>query len=239
MRPVAATLSLALLLGCAGTSSIQRTLQRRQGDLLYLHDFAPPERRSGTVGLTSFAAPALLPPETTVERTSSFVLPLLLLNLWTHGYRATLGTPQIRGDLEQALREALVEDLRRGSRLAYVEGAGDVTLDVRVEEAMVLSPSVKTGSFYLIPIGTFALVGGAGSGYHTGRTEAVLRATLIAKRAGTEVLNRSIRAQALVSMPRWRSPRIDDHTILMIEALSLAARDLNRRIVEEVDGLAP
>jgi len=238
MRPVLATLPLALLLGCAGTSSIQRALQRRQGDLLYLHDFAPPERRSGTVGLASFAAPALLPPETTVERTSSFVLPLLLLNVWTHDYRATLGTAQIRGDLEQALREALVEDLRRGSRLAYVEEAGDVTLDVRIEEAMILSPSVKAGSFLLIPIGTFLLVG-VGSGYHTGQTEAVLQATLKARRAGTEVLRRSIRANALVSMPRWRSPRVDDHTILMIEALSLAARDLNRRIVEEVDGLAP
>lgn len=229
-------LSLLMLLiitsGCAGTTSIQSILEEKKGPLIYLHDTTPlPDKKAGTLSLGKIAVADVLPPSTVVENKTSSVVPLLFYNTWSQEDRARLGYAQIENDYKQFFRDSLIEEIKRSSSYAYKADSGDLVLEVAVDKIEMSAPIYQRGNFFFAII-----VFGGGNQTIVGPVDVVINADIKATKSGSLVVNKKVTGRFRTTAYTARGNAIiQDYTVAMIEALSMAVKNLNEMIVQEIN----
>jgi hypothetical protein len=219
-------------LGCAHSGALEQTLRTRRGELMYLHDAPPAERQPGTLSLAGFAVEGKLPPDTTVDSTGGWVVPLLFVNLWKHDYRSALGAGSVTNDCAQFIKESLVAELKRSSKYAWAESDGETQLDVRVTKIETAGALRNWGMFLFFVFGW---------SYHdhmqTAPVEVLVEAEAVARRQGKELLRKQMQGKSQTLPPAGKEAVIEDYTTAMIEGLSAAVKDLNDHLVSEINQL--
>ncbi len=236
MRAALLVTTAWLLGGCMGTTGLELRLQARQGELMYLRDAGAVERDAGTVSIDALAVEHALPPTTTVKRTGGWVVPLVLIDAWMGKYECTLGSAQILNEWGPFVKDSLVEDLRRGARYALVEKGGDLRIEVKVAKVAMKAPVVEDGHFaFLLVAATW------GKSIRAGPVDVAVEGEVVARRGGREVLRKAILGTARTGNLRRKDNDLDafvaDFTTAMIEGLSLAVKDFNGSVVDEVNRL--
>jgi hypothetical protein len=236
MRTTLLVVTAWLLGGCMGTAGLEQRLRGRQGELMYLRQTRAVERVAGTVSIDAFAVEHALPAVTTVRRTGGWVVPLVLINVWKGEYECSLGAAQIANDWPLFAKESLVEDLRRGARHALVERGGDLRIDVRITKVAMKAPVVEGGHIAFVPV-----AGTSGKSIRAGPVDAAVEGEVVARRGGQEVLRKIVAGSARTASLRRKDNDFDayaaDFTTAMIEGLSLAVKDFNGAVVDEVNRL--
>ncbi len=229
-RYIIIALTALSLAGCAG--SIERILADRTGELLYLHDSTKvAEKRGDTLTIGSFTVDDhLLPPATTAETTNMFIIPLLFINIWTIDYQGNLGFAQIRNDCKQFMRDSLIEELKRSGTFTYLEGSGGLELDVKVKTVTMSAPISKKGQFFFLWVAW-----SYGGWFSTGPVNVVVAADAVLRRDGKELFSKELRGANRTGILLDKNSQLADYTARMIEALSLAIKNLNENIVNEVN----
>ncbi len=222
---------IVLLTGCAGTDSLRGSLQGRRGELVYLHDSAKTaEKQGGTVKIGSFVVDDVLPPSTTVEEKSSFVLPLIFLNVWKYDYESSLGYAQIENDYKQFIRESFIDELKRSAKFSYVEDNGDMEVELTIKGITMAAPIHKNGNVI------FAVYAVSWSQYTSaGPVDVVVTANVVLKKDGKELFSRELLGRGRAGVLKGKNLQLADYTTAMIEAMSLAIKDLNEHIVKEIN----
>src|SRR5688500_14325511 len=119
----------ALLAGCAGTEGLRGKFQGERSTLGYVQEsrVKPPT----AVSIAEYRLLPELPEITGVERTRSFVLPLLVFNSWSHTFDVKLGREGVEPSLAGFGSRSLARDLERAGALG-AGGPGDVKVRIRV-----------------------------------------------------------------------------------------------------------
>jgi hypothetical protein len=221
----------AVLMGCAGTASIQRTLEDRKGELAYVHDSViVADKKAGTLTISGFTVADVLSADTSVENKSSSVLPLLLINTWKQEDQARLGYTQIANDYKQFLRERLVEEFKRNSFYELRNNDGDVAVDITIKKIEMSAPIYQQGTFFFL-----VFIFGGGSQTIAGPVDVTVNAEVRASRGGAVVLAKELQGSYRTNVLKGRNAILQDYTITMIEGVSLAVKKLNEKIVQEIN----
>lgn len=231
MKKLSLILILVVLGGCAGTSSLQRTLEDQKGSLVYVHDSEKvADKKSGSLAIKSFTVEDVLPPDTVVTRKSSFFLPLIFFNMWKQEDQAQLGYAQLENDYKQFLRESFVEEMKRSGTYAIGDGQGDLNLEVRIKKIEMSAPINQNGNF-IFAVFFFAF------GSHTtlGPVDVSVDADVQASKGGAVVLTRELKGRFRTNILAGKNANMKDYTTAMIEGVSMAVKDLNEKIVKEIN----
>jgi|CXWL01.1.fsa_nt_gi hypothetical protein len=229
-----AALMGVLFTGCAGVDSLQESLRNRSGNLLYLHDsLKTAEKQGGTLKIGTLSIDDFLPPSTTVKEESGFFLPLLVVNVWKYGYQSSLGSAQIANDYKLFIRESLVEELKRSAKFSYVEEHGDMELDLKIKEITMAAPIYKNGNFLFL---FFSIA--YSQNISAGPVDVVVKADALIRKNGKELFSQEFQGNGRAGILQGANIQLEDYTIAMIEALSLAIKGLNENIIKEVNKLS-
>jgi hypothetical protein len=219
------------LTGCGGAENLALQLQGRNSELMYLHDSkAVTDKGAQTIRVASFDVEEKLPPVTTVEQESSFVLPLLVVNMWEYGYKSQLGVAQIGNDYKAFMREQLVDELKRSSKFQYVEEPADLNINVHLTNMVMNAPiKQKTNVIFLL------LAVGWNSFTVAGPVDVILTAETRCQRDGKESSPVQVQGRGRAGVLQGKKLQIGDYTPAMVEAFSLAIKSLNDTIVKTVN----
>jgi uncharacterized lipoprotein YmbA len=224
-------IAIFFLTGCGGASGLQRTLEDRKGELLFLHDSEKvPDKQTETVKIASFVVDDILQANTTVEQKSGYIVPLLFLNFWKYEYQSSLGYAQIKNDYKKFIRESFVEELERSGKFRHVEDQGDLELDVEVKNVTMSAPIVKTGNFLFVVVAW-----GFGQNTSAGPVDVAVTANVALKKDGKELFNREFQGKCRTNILSGTNIKMEEYTMAMIEGLSLAIKDLHETIVKEMN----
>jgi hypothetical protein len=233
---VAVPLCLGLVAsgGCGVAATLGRTMDGRREGLQYPPRTAPPvEPKDGaTLRVGKVTAVGIPPGATQVKLVRWFVLPLLVLNGWEESWRCELGRAQIANDPESFLRASLVEELQRGSRHPLVSGSADLELEVTVTKVEASAP-IDQGLMLLLVYNTAS----GRSWLRAGPVVSSIEAEVVLRK-GTEAPRLlKILGQAQVAVPPDAEGRTDLDFVVpaLVDGLSAAIQDLNRKIVEAID----
>ncbi len=231
MKKISLILVLAFLAGCAGTSSLQHTLEDRKGSLVYVHDSEKiADKKSGSLALSSFTVEDVLASETVVTRKSSFFLPLIFFNMWKQEDQARLGYAQLENDYKQFFRESFIEEMKRSGTYAFLDGRGDLILEVKIKKIEMSAPINQSGNF-IFAVFFFAF----GSQTTAGPVDVNVVADVQASKAGAVVLTKELKGNFRTNILAGKNANLKDYTTAMIEGVSMAAKDLNEKIVKEIN----
>ena len=220
-----------LLTGCAGVDSLQESLRNRSGNLLYLHDSAKTtEKQGATLKVGTFIIDDFLPPSTTVKKESGFFLPLLVVNVWKYDYQSSLGSAQIGNDYKRFIRESFIEELKRSGKFSYVEENGDMELGLKIKEITMAAPIRKVGNFLCL-----FLTISYSEAFSAGPVDVVVKADVLIKKDGKELFSQEFNGNGSAGVLQGANIQLEDYTIAMIEALSLAIKSLNGNIIKEIN----
>lgn len=222
---------IVLLTGCAGAAGIQSSLQGRSGELVYLHDSEKiAEKQGGTMKLASFVVDDVLPPITTVRHESSFVLPLLVFNMWKYGYKSNLGAAQIGNDYKSFIRESFVEEVNRSGKFGYAEDKADLEIDLKVKTITMEAPIYEQGH---IIFAVYAIAWGRYTS--AGPVDVIVTADVVCKRDGQELFSQEVQGRGRAGILQGKNLQLGDYTTTMVEALSLAIKGFNENLVRELN----
>jgi hypothetical protein len=227
-------LMMLLLAGCVGVDDLQGKLRSRNSELMYLHGGAnTTEKPGGNLNIGSFVVEDVLPSSTTVQEQSSSIFPFLVVNVWNYRYQSNLGYEQIGNDYKTFIRESFIEDLKRSGKFSYVEDNGDMEIDVKIKTIKMAAPVYKNGMFLFL---LFAV------SYHesvwAGPVDVVLRADAVLKKNGKELFRREFQGMNRTGALNVNKLKLEDYNTVMVEALSLAIKNLNETIVREINSVA-
>ncbi|MCG3110695.1 MAG: hypothetical protein MCM46_02615 [Candidatus Manganitrophus sp. SB1] len=231
MKKLWILVAIFFLTGCAGATGLQRTLEVSSGELLFLHDSEKvPDKQTETVKIASFVVDDILQPNTTVEKKSGYIVPLLFLNFWKFEYQSSLGYAQIKNDYKKFIQESFVQELERSGKFRQIEDQADLELDIEVKNVTMSAPIVKTGNFLFVVVAW-------GFGYNTlaGPVDVVTTANVALKKDGIELFSKEFHGNSRTNILSGTNIKIEDYTLAMIEGLSLAIKDLHENIVEEIN----
>lgn len=231
MKKIWILVAFFFLTGCAGATGLQRTLEESSGELLFLHDSEKvPDKQTETVKIASFVVDDILQPNTTVEKKSGYIVPLLFLNFWKFEYQSSLGYAQIKNDYKKFIQESFVQELERSGKFRQIEDQADLELDIEVKNVTMSAPIVKTGNFLFVVVAW-------GFGYNTlaGPVDVVATANVALKKDGIELFNKEFHGNSRTNILSGTNIKMEDYTLAMIEGLSLAIKDLHENIVEEIN----
>jgi uncharacterized lipoprotein YmbA len=236
MKKTLITLMVIFLAGCMGSGGLKGLLEDRNSELMYLHDSQKSsEKTVQTLKVESFVVDDVLSSDTAVKRTSAYFVPLLFVNFWKEDFQCTLGSAQIKNDYKEFMRESFIVELKRSSKFEYAAESAEMTLVIRVKKIDMSAP-VNTKGNLLIPIYAFFYNRHA----MAGPVDVTVYADVILKKGSVELFIRELqgkyRADILkreqnVSMANY----LKDFTPAMIDGLSLAIKDLNEKIVKEIN----
>lgn len=242
---------MILATGCAETmeTMIERNLANRTEELTYKNTAnTPVEKKAGTLSIGSFVVEDVLPPDTTVVKTSGIVVPLLIINSWRYIYQVNMGYDRIINDYKEFIKESFVEEVKQSSILDYVEKQGDFAVDVTVYKIQIAAPIVKSGAVFITPLGA-----GGGDKFEFGPLAVDVQANVVLRRNDAVLINKNVGGiyktdifdpsqESIGQEGRQESVDsevlIQDYTSFMIDGLSLAISDLNKNIVTMIDGEA-
>ncbi len=227
---------LALILACSGCgagATLRQSMDGRRGELHYPPPAAPIAIKDGTtLRVGKVTAVGVLPAATRVKLERYVLIPLLILNAWEERWRCELGRAQIADDPERFLRESLVEEIARGSRHSLSSDPADLEVDVTVTKIEAAAP-IDQGLWIFILFNT-----GTGDGWlRAGPVASSIEAEVVVRKRAEapRVLQVVGRAQVEVARDEEGRTDLDNVVPALVDGLSAAIQDLNRKIVEAVD----
>jgi hypothetical protein len=233
MRIRIIAVTMLFLAGCGVTQNVQNKLEETKSALTYVHDSERTLERSGiTIAVRSFLVDDILPAETTVREVSSSVLPFLLYNTWTEEMQAQLGYAQIENDYKQFMRRHFEEELERSGRFTVQNEPADLNIAVRITKLEMSAPVRHRGTFFF-----FLFIFGGGQYYAAGPVDVAVHANVTAERGGVTVFSGAFVGKYATSILEGKNVRLGDYTSAMIEGTAMAVKDLNQRIVRQINRL--
>jgi len=234
-----AIMMVYLATGCARTAELQSNMDYRTDELTYEYMSKQlVEKKESSLSIGSFVVEDVLPPDATVVKTSSILVPLLFLNIWRYKYQANLGHDRIVNDYKAFMKESFVQEVKQGSLFSYAENQGDFSVEVTINKVEISAPIKQSGGINFLP-----LAFGWNENFSFGPLDVAVHSDVIVKYDGVVVSNRKVQGKYKtdidVKNPVWE--RIDfgvlmqDYTSVMIDSLSLAIRDLNQNIVTMIN----
>jgi uncharacterized lipoprotein YmbA len=229
MKKILFTILVLFISGCAG--SIQKSLEGCSGELMYLHDSTKiPEKEAQTLKIGSFIVDDVLTPSVTVTKTGTFILPLIVFNMWKYDFQSSLGYTQIRNDYKQFIKDSFIEEFRRSCKFKHVEENSSAEINIKFKNVTMSAPIRKSGYFaYFFYGASYAY------GTWTGPVHVIVTANAVLKKDGQELLNKEFQGTYQTIFLQDKNTKIEDYTTAMIEGLSLAIKDLNERIVKGIN----
>jgi hypothetical protein len=220
------TLVAAMLMGCAGTGGLREKFQGQRSTLGYVQDSR--DRPVSDVAIAEYKVIPEVPEITGVERTRSFILPLLFINNWSHYFRINLGKAGVEPTLEGFGSRTLARDLERAGA-ASRGGPPDLKVKVRVTELRSKATYRKAGYSYFI----LFLYGFGWSQSATG-IESSIEADLILERAGkADTVQFSHEEKAAILSDRSGEALPELVVNAMVETLSLCFQRMHARVLAE------
>ena len=228
MRTFLGLLLIVATTGCTTTADLERAVQARTGGLAYVLDSHKAETKDKTLALTSFVADDLFDRATTVKRTSTFFLPLVVFNLFRSQDNIQLGHTQLKTDYRQFFRESLVEEIQRSGRYNVKDGQADYVLDVRIRRVDIAAP-INQRFLLVFPVFFFFWQ----TVFTAGPADVSVVAEVKLMKAQTALLTREIKGTYRTSA--FGKGALPDYATAVIQAVSLATKDLNENIVAELN----
>lgn len=232
MTPAWIVIAILLLhTGCAETEGIQGSLHSHSSHLAYLYDSTNvSEKQPAAIRVSSVTVDDVLPPSTTVRKESGYFLPFLIVNVWKYEYESQLGHAQISNDYKAFFQESLIEELKRSGKYRYSESDSEIELDLKIRSVTMTAPLRKTGNLlFLLYAVSFNQT------YYAGPVDVRITGEAVLKKKGSELYRQEVQGRGRAGMLQVKNVKLGDYTITMIEALSAAIKDLNERIVTEVN----
>ncbi|HSB19465.1 MAG TPA: hypothetical protein VLD85_05600 [Anaeromyxobacteraceae bacterium] len=205
-------------------------LGRSRAELKVQAGPVPEGRQPPTVGLGEVVVEPRLPPETLVEKTSGWTVPLLFVNLWKAEYRCQLGAAQLNTDLATFSRQSLAEHLRSGSRHVWADQGAELQVDVAVRK-VTMEARLREAGHLLIPVFFFMYE----NAIRAGPAQVTIEAEVVVRRNGQEVGRRALTARGMALPPKERPWRTENYTMVMAASLTAAMDELGDQVVTVVD----
>lgn len=222
-----------LLSGCMSVDSIRNKLEDRTSEMMYVHDSEKvQQKKSGTVQIGSFIVDNILPEEMSVRRMSSAVYPFIFVNIWKQELQSGLGYSQIKNDYKQFMKDHLIEELKRSCQFGYGEHGGNFVLDVYVKKVEMAAPIYQRGNFLFLVVAV-----AAGTMTAAGPVDVDIQADVKLKNGEAEVWKKELHGKYKTNILSGKNVALQDYTTAMIEGLSMAVKDLNEKIVNDVNQL--
>lgn len=230
MRIVLGLLVITAVTGCTTTANLERTVQARTGGLAYIHDSRKAEQKDRSLALTSFVADDLFDRATTVKRTSTFFLPLVVFNLFTSQDNIQLGHAQLTTDYRQFFKESLVDELQRSGRYTVTDGQADYALEVTIRKVEVAAP-INQRFLLAIPVVIIFWQ----KAFTAGPADVAVVAEVRLTKAHQTLLNQELKGTYRTSA--FAKGQLPDYATAVMQAVSLATKDLNENIAEALNRL--
>lgn len=223
---------LASSIGCASTATLERSIQSRTGALTYVYDSPEVSKKDLSLVISNFTVDDLLDRATIVRRRSTFVLPLLVFNNWRQEDNVQLGYSQFSDDYKNFLKASLIEEIKRSSKYALSDGNASISLEVRVKKLEMEAPINQQG-FFFFPVFFFF--------FQHGMSEGPARVTILADirayRTQANVLTREVKGVSSNSIVLTGKASIPEYATAIMQAVSMAAKDLNEQIVADLNDI--
>lgn len=233
MKKLSLILVLVVLTGCMGTSRLQQTLVGRKGSLVYIHDSEKvADKKSGSLSISRFTVEDVLEANTVVTRKSTFFLPLLLVNVWKQEDHARLGYSQLENDYKQFFRESFIEEMNRSGTYTIQSAPSDLTLEMNIKKIEMSAPINQDGNF-IFALFFFAF----GSNTTAGPVDVSVVADLKVSKGDAPILVKELKGNFRTNILPGKNANIKDYTTALIECVSMAAKNLNERIVREISSI--
>lgn len=216
--------------GCAGTTTIRETMNLRKDELSYERQSGTiPDKTAGTVSIGSFVVEDVLTADTVVERTSTFILPLLLVNFWNNELIVKPGHKQIVNDYREFLRQSLIDEIRASGNHIYQNQGSEYTLDVAIKKINIFAPVYQQGSMIVF----YIILGGSRTTAGPAYIEIVADVTL--KRGKDILFNKPFQGKYKTPALTERKILWQEYTSILINGLSLAIKDMNSAVVKALN----
>lgn len=226
MNRVGLVAAAALMVGCAGTGGLREKFQGQRSTLGYVQDSR--ERPSAGIAIAEYKVIPKLPEITGVERTSSFVLPLLVFNSWSHYFDVKLGKEGVEPSLDGFGNRSLARDLERAGAVGS-GGPGDVKVKVRVTELKSGATYGKAGFFYF-----FLIVYGYGWTHGARDIQSSIAADIVLERNSRADTVKFTHKETAAVPPDRSGDVLPEMTVnAMVETLSLCFQRMHARILAE------
>ena len=224
---------LAASSGCA-VGGFKQSLESRREPLYYSAGDAPPAAKDSTTVRVAKVAVVRWPPAvTSVQLVRRRLIPLGVYNYFNQRWWCRLGLAQIANDPEGFIREGLTEELRRTSRHPIATGTADVELEVIVTKIDSVAP-VEEGADGVGLAGGMVL---KDDWLKAGPVVSSIEAELVLRGREATPRRSKIVGTATVEIPLAERGLADLDRLVpaLVNGLSLAIADLNRKIVEAID----
>jgi uncharacterized lipoprotein YmbA len=232
MKRISLILVATILAGCASTATLERSIQSRTGALMYVYDSEEVSKKDRSLVISSFVVDDLFDRSTIVRRKTTFVLPLIVFNMWRQEDDVQLGYSQLKSDYKQFLRGSLIEEIKRSSKYVLTDERPDVSLEVRVRKLEMAAPINQRGLF-LFPVFFWFYQ----SQMSEGPANVTITADIRASKAQAVVLTREVRGTFRTNVLAGKGALLPEYTTAVMQAVSMAAKDLNEQIVAELNGV--
>jgi formylglycine-generating enzyme required for sulfatase activity len=222
--------------GCAGTARIQETMGMRLDELTSFSSGRAAPKQGGTVEIRSFVVDDVLAPDTTVRRTHSFILPLIIFNVSYHEFQCQLGYRQIVNDYKQFMKSSFIDELNAGSAYDPVDEQGSLALDIHINKVTVTGSIAGGWAFLFLPLPYFG-VGDVAAGYSAHPVDVDVQAKVTITRGAATVFSDELHGRYTSNFIGTITP--PEYASVMIDAFRTAVGNLNARIVREINRVEP
>ncbi|HUJ16577.1 MAG TPA: hypothetical protein VL197_01155 [Nitrospirota bacterium] len=220
-----------LLGGCMGTSHLQTSLTEQKSALLYVFDSGKIDPKTGdSLSIVRYVVDDILAPDTVVKNKSTFVLPLVFFNMWKQEDQAQLGYSQLENDYKQFMKESFLQELKRSGKFVYQDNQGNIALDISVKKIEMSAPILQRGNFLFL-----VFFFGYSSQTYAGPVDVAIDADVRVNRGGQVVMTREVHGKFRTSILSGSNVKMKDYSTAMTEGLSMAIKDLNEKIVKEIN----
>ena len=154
MRHVILAASL-LLFGCGSSLQIQKSIGANQFSLSYVHDSKPiSEKGSNNVYIEPIEFVNNISDTLAVRPKGTFVLPLLLFNVWNYKYECSLGKNVLSENNENFIKNSIATEVDRSGifNISSEPSNADYSLNIKVVENKCYGPYSQNGFFYFFLI---------------------------------------------------------------------------------------
>lgn len=228
MKRLLGLLFVSSLAACTSTANLERAVQSRAGSLGYVPTSMRTPTKDRTLAITSFVAEDLFDRVTTVKRTSTFFLPLVVFNLFKSRDNVQLGQAQLKSDYRQFFKSSLLEEIERSGRYKIKDVPADFGLNVKIRSVDISAP-INQSFLLVFPVYIIFWQ----SQLEAGPADVKITAEMRITKDQTVLVSQDVKGIYQTSV--FGKGALPDYSSALMQAVSMATKDLNENIVAELN----